>query len=107
MSLTPILKSRIPSIIAAAEGRAALAVEKTAFLIEGGCKQRSRVDTGEMQNGWQTSINGPVEREVGNAVEHTLYNEFSTSTMSAQPMLAPSVEEQREPFERAMAQVYV
>lgn len=43
---------------------------------------------------------------VSNAVEHTIYNEFGTVSMSAQPMLHPSVEVAREPFEQAIEQAY-
>lgn len=43
---------------------------------------------------------------VANEVEHTIYNEFGTINMTAQPMLTPSVEEATELFHRAMAQAY-
>ena len=104
--MVTVLKSRIPQIIAEAEGKAALVVQKTAHDIEAGCKARSRVDTGQMRSGWATEPQGQHEALVYNPVEHTIYNEFGTDSMPAQPMLTPSVEEAREPFQAALAEVY-
>jgi len=104
--VTAILKSRIPAIIAGAEARAQLVVEKTVFDIEAGCKLRSRVDKGQMRNGWTGEMTGAVEGTVYNPVEHTIFNELGTVHMEPQPMLAPSVEEARAPFMAGMAEVY-
>lgn len=98
--------SNIPEIIRDAERKATLAVQKTAADIEAESKVRSRVDTGQMRDGWETEHQGPFESEVRNSVEHTLPNEFGTRHMGAQPMVIPAVEHAREPFKRAMAQVY-
>jgi HK97 gp10 family phage protein len=100
------LVSRIPQIIAESEVKAALAVEKTAHDIEAKAKERSRVDTGQMRDGWETHPLSPLSASVQNSVEHVIYNEFGTEDMSAQPMLIPSVEEEREPFILAMAECY-
>jgi hypothetical protein len=104
--LATVLKSRIPEIIAGAEAKAQAAVEVTVFNIEAGCKLRSRVDTGQMRNGWTGEMTGAAEGVVYNPVEHTIFNELGTVNMAAQPMLAPSVEEARGPFLAAMAGVY-
>lgn len=106
MPTAAVLTSRIPKIVAESAMKASLVVHKTAHDIEAGAKERSRVDTGQMQSGWQTAIHGAFEAEVGNAVEHSIFNELGTETMSAQPMLIPAVEAARGPFERAMATVY-
>lgn len=100
------LKSRIPEIIATSEAKAAAVVQKTAFDINAGCELRSRVDKGQMRAGWSVQALGPLEAVVYNPVEHTIFNELGTENMSAQPMLTPSVEEQREPFQTAMRGVY-
>lgn len=104
--MTEILKSRIPEIIAGSEAKAHTAVEITVFNIEAASKLRSRVDTGQMRNGWMGEMLGAVEGVVGNPVEHTIFNEFGTVNMSAQPMLTPSIEEARGPFLAAMAEVF-
>lgn len=106
MTPIPILKSRIPEIIAASSGKAAAVVHKTAFDIQAGCQIRSRVDTGQMRSGWATEVLGDHEALVYNPVEHTIFNEYGTESMSPQPMLTPSVEEARAPFMAAMAEVY-
>lgn len=108
-------------IVGKADAKAAVAVEKTASDIQAGCMERSRVDTGQMKSGWLVESHGLLEAEVGNSVEHAIYNEFGTDSrleegadgelepvggMSPQPMLTPSVEEAREPFDRAIAQAY-
>lgn len=104
--MTAVLTSRIPTIIAEAEAKAALVVEKTVFDIERGCKARSRHDTGQMEEGWTGEMTGSAEGIVYNPVEHSLYNELGTVHMPAQPMLTPSVEEARGPFVAAMGAVY-
>ena len=52
----------------------------------------SRVDTGEMQRGWEwheTNSGGNLQ----NAVPHTVFNEYGTRYMSAQPMARPAAEQ--------------
>lgn len=104
--MTVVLVSRLPEIIATSPMKVAAAVEKTAFDVEGGAKERSRVDTGQMKNGWTTRQISEFESEVYNPVEHAIFNELGTSTLAAQPMLTPSVEENREPFLKAVAEAW-
>jgi hypothetical protein len=104
--ITAVVRSTLGIVAAAAEFRAAGIVEVTAANIEAGAKLRSRVDTGQMRAGWETIEEGPLARRVQNPVEHTIYNEYGTVYMSAQPMLAPSVEEQTEPFLTSLRQVF-
>lgn len=99
-------RSSIPQKLAEAQARAVLVTEKTARDIEAGCKVRSRVDTGEMKNGWQALQLGDLEWEVANHVNHVIYNEYGTRHMSAQPMLGPSVEQARPVFEAAISRIF-
>lgn len=80
-------------------------VRRTALAIEGGCKIKSRVDKGQMRAGWQTKMEGDLTGVVFNPIGHTIYNELGTRRMSAKPMLVPSVEEQRRPFEDGVRQI--
>jgi hypothetical protein len=98
--------TRIPEIVAEAERKVAAANEKTAFDIVSGCKARSRVDTGEMREGWDAAQVGATDWYAYNPVEHTIWNEIGTTDMTAQPMLEPSVEENREPHAAAVAEAY-
>jgi HK97 gp10 family phage protein len=98
--------SRIPEIVAESTVKAGLAVQNTIQRIELGAKARSRVDTGQMRGGWMSHMTGAMSGVVENNVEHAIYNEFGTVKMSAQPMLAPSVEEARPMFIAEMNMVY-
>lgn len=98
--------TRIPVIVAESERKVGAANEKTAFDIVAGSKARSRVDSGEMRDGWQTEQVGSTEWVVYNPVEHSLYNELGTESMPAQPMLTPSVEEAQAPHAAAVAEAY-
>lgn len=102
-----MLTSRIPEIILFSAARASAAIRQAEISIERGSKGRSRVMTGNMRGGWQHQIMGPYEGMVFNLVDYTIYNEFGTVNMSAQPMLRPSVEDERPRFERAMREAYV
>ena len=55
-------------------------------------RRYSRIDTGDMIRGWQwndTNAGGMLV----NDVPHTVYNEYGTRYMSAQPMARPAAEE--------------
>jgi HK97 gp10 family phage protein len=97
-----IASNLLPRLARELRPRAARIVRKTALDIEAGAKRRSRVDTGAMQNAWQTEMTGETEATVSNAVEHVLYNEFGTVRMGAQPMATPAAEAARGPFVEAM-----
>lgn len=52
-----------------------------------------------MRGGWQHQPTGPASGMVFNLIDYTIYNEFGTYKMSAQPMARPAVEETRDEFE--------
>lgn len=93
-----MLKSSFPRIISESGALVAAAVQRTAARIVSGSQKRSRVRTGFMRSGWQMKTLGPYEVMVYNMVSYTIYNEYGTIHMSAQPMLRPSVEEARMEF---------
>lgn len=84
---------RFPEIIVTSNSGTYRALDKAADDIETGAKQRSRVDTGNMRNGWTTEHINNFTRMVYNPVEYTIHNEYGTMYMEAQPMLVPAVEE--------------
>lgn len=102
-----MLKSRIPQIILLSERKVAAAVRRAEASIERRAKQRSRVDTGNMRGGWQHQAQGPMEGIVFNLVDYTIFHEYGTVHMSAQPMLRPAIEETRPEFEAAMRGAYI
>lgn len=105
-SIETRLTSRLGVIARQAEEKADALVKKAMLDIEGGAKVRSRVDTGQMKNGWHSVDHGTADGEVRNGVEHAIYNEFGTRHMSAQPMLHPSVEDARPAFEAGVRSLY-
>lgn len=68
---------------------------------------KSRVATGNMRAGWQGMMVSANEGVVFNLVSYTIFNEYGTVYMSAQPMLRPAVEETRSDFEADMAGSYL
>lgn len=86
---------RFPEIIVAGNSRTYAALDRAAHSIENGAKARSRVDTGNMRNGWTTERVSNAARMVYNPVHYTIHHEYGTRYMSAQPMLRPAVEEVR------------
>lgn len=67
------------------------AVAATLEEIRAEAARRSRVDTGQMRDGWAVTMDSPTSGTVLNEVPHTIYNEWGTVHMSAQPMLTPAV----------------
>lgn len=101
------LESRIPKIILLSQSGVTLAVRKAEAAIERRAKEKSRVDTGAMRGGWQHRATSSMEGVVFNLVSYTIYNEYGTVNMSAQPMLRPAIEETRGEFEKNIREAYL
>lgn len=93
-----ITNNKIPKMVDGVDELAASILMDVLNAIVEGCQARSRVDTGEMQEGWTIEQRSAMTYAITNPVEHTIYNEFGTVHMAAQPMLVPSVEENRQGF---------
>lgn len=91
---------RFPALIFQGNSRTIMAIDRAAAKIENGAKARSRWKSGAMRGGWQTVRLGAFERIVWNPIHYTIYNEYGTIDMSAQPMLRPSIEETMPDFIR-------
>lgn len=87
-----ITSNRLPNVARNTPLAIAKRQKRGAEMIKAGAQRRSRRDTGEMEEGWQVEGAGPAWR-VFNDVEHTVYNEFGTRFMTAQPMLRPASDE--------------
>lgn len=81
------------------------AVAETLEEIRAGAARRSRVDTGEMRDGWTAEMDTAHSGTVFNDVEHTPSNEYGTVHLPAQPMLTPAVEEARPRFTTRLGDV--
>jgi HK97 gp10 family phage protein len=102
-----MLESRLPQIILYSPVKVTAAVRRAESAIEREAMARSRVATGNMRSGWQSHAMGPAEGMVFNLVEYTIYNEYGTVYMSAQPMLRPAVEQARPAFEAELAGAFL
>lgn len=92
--------NRFPEAIVTANSRTALALDRAAADIETGAKERSRWDTGNMRGGWTSEKVNRFSRVVYNPVFYTIFHEYGTVNMSAQPMLGPAVDEVTPDFIR-------
>lgn len=101
-----IVKSRIPTIIAVGNERVAAAVAITANNVQYIAAHLSRVDTGNMRGGWQVS-GGRFAKRVFNNVHYTVYHEYGTIYMSAQPMLGPAIEAELPKFQQRVRAAYL
>ena len=94
--------SRIPEIAAALEINVSNAVQKAGFRVEAGAKSRARVDTGNMRRLIRWIPTGRFSGRVEGGAAYTIYNEFGTAHMSAQPMFIPATEVARPLFQEDM-----
>lgn len=99
------LTSRLPQIQAAARPKAQAAVQKTVMDVEAQAKGFAAVDTGNMRALVQGSMTGDLSGEVNAGAHYSIYNEYGTSKMAAQPFMTPAAESARGTFEQAMSQI--
>lgn len=88
------LSENMKNLVGAATGEASAAVVRAA-------KDYSRVLTGDMRSGWNRSRIGRGNQggwRIYNTVPYTVYHEFGTWKMSAQPMLGPAMDEEAYEF---------
>src|SRR5690348_12707862 len=91
-----------PEIARSARPKVARQIKRSLDRVTQGAKDRSRVDTGEMRDGWHVEMENDLSGAVVNEVPHTIFNEYGTRKMSAQPMIRPAIEAEREDFEQAL-----
>lgn len=89
-----VVMNDFPTILRQMPNRARNATKESANRIAIAAARRSRVRTGRMRSEW-VARHYDDHSEVTNPVPYTVFNEFGTYKMSAQPMLVPSVEEER------------
>lgn len=86
-SKIPVMQYEVPLMVE-------VNTRASAQRIRNGARRRSRVDTGQMRDGWKTRKaegEGGYAYEVYNEVPHVVFNEFGTTRLPAQPMLGPAV----------------
>lgn len=86
--------AKLDTLLASTQAAADGAAEEEAAEIVQGCKRRSRVRTGAMKRMWNRQRIGVGRRggwRIYDSIPYTIYNEFGTIHMSAQPMLGPEM----------------
>jgi HK97 gp10 family phage protein len=103
-SVTVHVRSRIPQLTAAAAALAAAATEKAAHDMVAIAQQRARVDTGNMKNSINAQGSG-TEWSVHSPAEYSVFNEYGTSRMGAQPFMGPAAEQVKPAYTTALKQL--
>lgn len=101
-TVTITVRSRIPQVSAQVRRRAEQVVAKAALDIEAQAKMRAPVDTGLLKNSIHVEPRSPLERNVSSPVHYSVYQEFGTRHMAAQPYMTPAAEFVRPSFFAAM-----
>lgn len=101
------LDSHFPAIVRHADRAAQRAVDSAGYRIEAGSKIRARHRTGFMRGEIQW-VSGPGDHEgqVVAGANYTIYHEYGTRYMTAQPMLRPALEDARPLFEQDLRDAY-
>ena len=91
-TITVTVRSRVPEVSAKVRRRAEQIVEKAALDVEAQAKLRAPVDTGLLRNSIHVQPISPLERDVTSPVHYSVYQEFGTRHMAAQPYMTPAAE---------------
>lgn len=101
MSVTVIVRSRVPRASADVLARAAAITEKAAFDIEARARAQAPVQTGFLKSSIEASGRG-TDWRVDARAEYALFVEFGTRRMGARPFLIPALEAVRPAYLSAM-----
>jgi len=93
---------RLPELRGELRRQASAAIRKAAFDIEAHAKAVVPVDTGNLKNSIQTTMEDDLTAVVGTHVEYAPYVEFGTYKMSPRPYLGPAAEAVRPSLEADM-----
>ena len=102
MSVRIKVDSKIPQLTESVRRKAQAAIAKAASDIEAQAKARAPVDTGLLKNSINEREEGDLRHIVESPVHYSIYQEFGTRKMAAQPYMVPAVEFVKPSFEMAM-----
>lgn len=83
---------KLDEVTARARANVDRAIAKAAFDTEAQAKQRAPVDTGLLRNSIRHERRGEAWFSVESPVSYSVYQEYGTSRMPAQPYMHPAVE---------------
>lgn len=95
---------RLRSLRAVVDGRAQQLIDKAAFDVEAGAKERAPVLTGFLKNSIATEIH-KLKDIVKVGAEYGIFQELGTRYMRAHPYLVPALEAVRPKFLAAWKQL--
>lgn len=95
---------RLHALRGALDGRAQQLIDKAAFDVEEGAKERAPVLTGFLKNSIATEIH-PLKDIVKVGAEYGIFQEMGTRSMRAHPFLIPALEAVRPKFVAAWKQL--
>ena len=101
-----IVFDKFPDIAKKAPGTTKAVVSKAAHDVEAHAKMVVPVDTGNLRNSIQTKLEaGGFRGIVATNVEYSIYVEYGTRRMGAQPYMVPAAEAVRPQFIEAMKKI--
>ncbi len=103
-SVTVSVRSYVKPLTAAANAKAVAATAKAAQDIEAGAKALARVDTGNMRNSINSRGSG-LTWLVHSPAEYSIFNEYGTYKMGAQPFMTPATEAVKPSYLAAMGRL--
>lgn len=89
-----VLFNRLPTLAAEIKSQGAALVAETAQHVATGAQQRAPVRTGRLRDGITVEGSGSASRVVSEA-PYSVYVEYGTSRMGAQPFFWPALEAER------------
>lgn len=99
------LTSRLPQLERQLLVKAEHGVQKAAHDVEAHAKGRAAVDTGNMRASIAASQTGALSAEVNAGAYYSVFVEFGTYKMGAQPFMVPAAEAVRPMFIAAMSRL--
>ncbi len=103
-TVTVRVRSHIPRLTAVALAKAEAATAKAAQDMVAIAQSRARIDTGYMK-GAINAQGSSLEWNVHSPAEYSVYNEYGTSRMGAQPFMSPAAEQVRPAYLAALKQL--
>ncbi len=97
-----IVSDRLPELQGQLRQQASAAIRKAAYDVEAHAKAVVPVDTGNLKNSIQTTMESVLTAIVSTHVEYAPYVEYGTRRMAARPYLGPAAEAVRPSLEAAM-----
>jgi len=97
-----IVYDKFPKLAAALPEAVREIVQETILGIETTAKIRCPVDTGALRASIQSEMTGETSGQVGTNIEYSVYVEWGTTKMAAQPYMTPAAEGERRHYMRKM-----